>query len=421
MIQEAFTKVLQLFTPREDERGPVPTDFPELPWGIDPYVLTVATQLFHSYFLRYVFLRHTYAIRQMKKAGIDFRLYQDTMSWQIEHTPIYSFFDLSLEDRKEALAWCFFSLGKVDTKTIRKTLASLSGNTLLIRQAQAILSLMLAMVDLRSQTVDLWDDPLPASVGVIMQKFLASPGYWKPGNMNDLRLISVEGNQFYTKTADELDTGMTTPSQDQADEVAGTAAVKAFGLGMGPKMAYHVIGYDGNHFSLVQRLRGSIIEDPSEAAKLVTVQNAQRAVLVEYLLSLCDRHFKNVLVDSQGKRLREIDFAGAFKAETPDGDHCFLGYEDWGTDGIVTMSHARAIWEAHQGVQFAGEQNPIFSRVVLEESVVKEYAVAQALLRFQRTSAGAVIATRFGILQKALHLYPGDIPLKDLENCRKMF
>ncbi len=421
MIQDAFTQVLQLFTPRQDERGPVPTDYPESPWGEDEEVWITATQLMRSYVLRYVFLRHSNAVKQMRGAGVNIKLYQESISWQGHTVPIYTFFDTCLASRKDALQTCFFELTPQNVRKIRHMRSQLSGDTLFMNQARAVLTLMLAMVELRSKTTDLHGETLPAPVLEIMQRFVDAPPYHNPGNMNDLRLISLVGHHFFTKTADELDTGKTDPSRDQADEVAGTVALQALDWGLGPQRAYHVIGYDGNHFSLVQRLRGTIMKDAQEAVQHVTIENAQRAVLAEYLLSLTDRHSKNVLVDPQGRRLREIDFAGAFKVATPDGDHCFLGYEDWGSSGIITSSHARAIWEVHPEVRFATDQNPIFSRSVLEDVAGKEQAVAEALLRVHRADAVGVVVVRFAILHAALQKYSGDISLKDLESCREMF
>ena len=421
MIQDAFTRVLHLFEPRDNEDGPIPTDFPELLWEEDEDVWVIATQLMQSYVLRYVFLRHTHIIKQMKAAGVNIRLYQETISWQGNTVPIYLFFDTCVAYRKRALQFCFFDLTDEDVQAIDQMQTRLRGDALFVKQARAVLGLMVAMVELRAQTHDLWGQPLPVPVFEIMRKFIAAPPYRNPGNMNDLRVLSLEGNHFYTKTSDELDNGMSNPPQDQADEVAGTAALRAFGWGMGPQTAYHVIGYDGNHFSLVQRLRGSIIEDAREAAHYVTISHAQRAALVEYLLSLTDRHEKNVLVDRQGHRLREIDFAQSFKAETPGGEHCFLGYEDWESSGWKTLSHARAIWEAHADARFANKDNPIFSRSVLLEAMEKEVAVIQVLQRLHRQEALDVVTRRFAIVEKGLQTYPGDISLTDLENCRHMF
>jgi hypothetical protein len=419
-IHELFALIDDLYR-SQDEQEPIPTELPPLPWDMDADIplIVVATQLAEAYWLRYVYARHRQVIDDLRRKGINFRPYRDSIPWGDEVLPLYAIFDTAIAARKEALEWCFFSLTEADTDFLRHMLAEIPPSK---KKERAVFELMEAMVALRTYRVDLWGNELPCTLLEIMQTYLNTPPYGKQGHVNETKLVTLAGNHYFIKTFDELDSGQPDPRQHQYDEAVTCAALRAFDWGLAARSSYHLCGADGNEYSLVQRVRGGVIQesDVPEAAQSVTQLHAQHAVLAEFLLLLVDRHKDNVLVDRPSQRLKEIDLAGAMAADTV-GDQ-FLGYVEEGSLGRIALSHARALWEAHPETRFASTNNPIFSRSVLQDGVSRREAVMQQLARYQLAAdRKAVVARGFEAIEEGLQRYAGDISVQDLENCAQVF
>jgi len=149
-------------------------------------------------------------------------------------------------------------------------------------------------------------------------------------NINPVYTIEINGRRYVAK---EANAQLVSQYDQQRNEAATVAGMKALGLcEHAPSEAYH-IGINGQSYAVISHEEGSGKNLGREAfvAGVVSNEAAQRSLLGSYVLGMSDRHANNLIVDAAHESMRQIDFGFGFRHDTkmPIGKNAALHVLAW--------------------------------------------------------------------------------------------